>query len=69
MATDPDGYPCEPRPLRPGVWFYEQKDGIKLCISGAENGIQFGTKVFTLPWSRIGKAIDRHREIVAISSR
>lgn len=60
---DTDGYPCEARNIQEGVWFYEQKDGVHLCVAGQSNGVPFGTTVIKIPWRKLSGAVDRHRAI------
>lgn len=49
---DLHGYPCSPRKLKDGGWYYEQREGVTVIIRGGQE---------TISWHRIESAL-RHRQ-------
>lgn len=47
-----NGYPCSPRKLKDGGWYYEHRKGVTVVIRGAQE---------TISWQRIEAAL-RHRQ-------
>jgi hypothetical protein len=48
---DSDGYPCKPRHLPSGAWFYEQREGIVVVIENRQ---------CDMPWRRVAAALRHH---------